>query len=1078
VGAALSATRPPAGSGLRDAGFFVLRAPVLPLRWFTRWAEDAQLRSSAGSDEALEVAARADRVALRRQLAAWSSDPVVREAIFVASPALFASLPVWEADPESAHGRKIERAIVRYLSRMCARPTPFGLFAGVALGELGDATRLELAPIETHRRHARLDVDYLACVTEALQRDRGLARGLGYRPNDSLYRVGSQLRYVELVGEGASRAHRMTAVVATEPLEAILAAAAGGASFDALREALQRTVPELADSDATSFLWEVVDSQLLVSSLRVGVTGGEPLAQIIAALATTGARHGAADALAELQRELDALARPTRAAGAERYDAAQRALGALPAGSAPSRPFHVDTVLATRAATLGHAVVAEVGRAVAFLQRVSPPVDHPLAGFATAFRRRYGDREVALLEALDDDLGVGLRGGAALASDPSPLLAGIQLPARPVPDKVAWGDVQVMLGRRLGDALRLGADEIVLSEAEVVALGPESPPPLEPALAAMITIVATSEAAVARGDYRLVISSVDGRSGAAFLGRFCHLDDALCARVRSLCAEEASARPDAIFAEIVHLPPGRIGNMIVRPVLRDHEIPYLTRAGVADAQQLPVGDLQVSVDATGQIRLRSQRLGREIIPRLASAHAYDGGLPLYQFLASLQSQTRPSGYGFGWGAALRSAPYLPRLVVGRWVFALARWQLDRSWLTRLATARGLGGRLGVLQALRVAQRVPRFVSVEDGDHVLPVDLDNVLSVDSFVELARGRDTLRLQELYPGDDDLVVRGPDGGFRHELVVPLISEPRPRATPPALARGERADRTARSFSFGDDWLLVRLHAGAITGDQVLGDAIAPFIAEVRAAGLIEGWFFTRVHEPEPHVEVLVRGSGLALLGEVLPRLRAHVEPFVRDGRIWKLQCDTYERALERFGGAAGIPRAELLFEHDSDAALEIFGACEDDELADARWQLALRGAALWLDDFALALPAKRGVLAALRGSLEPEVAVDLRLRRQLGARFRQDRHVLDELVARPGRIDHPLAPGFAILAARSRRSEPAIAALRAALAPNVLWTTLVPNVVRAQMRRFLRGAQQAQELVIYDFLTRLYASEAARG
>src|SRR5947209_6916057 len=68
-----------------------------------------------------------------------------------------------------------------------------------------------------------------------------------------------------------------------------------------------------------------------------------------------------------------------------------------------------------------------------------------------------------------------------------------------------------------------------------------------------------------------------GPSGAILLGRFCHADAAMTHLVQEHLRAEEQLRKDrnAVFAEIAHLPEGRIGNVLFRPILRQYEIPYL-----------------------------------------------------------------------------------------------------------------------------------------------------------------------------------------------------------------------------------------------------------------------------------------------------------------------------------------------------------------------------------------------------------------------------------------------------------------------------------------------------------------------
>src|SRR5262249_53171636 len=141
----------------------------------------------------------------------------------------------------------------------------------------------------------------------------------------------------------------------------------------------------------------------------------------------------------------------------------------------------------------------------------------------------------------------------------------------------------------------------------------------------------------AGGDFQVVLDGVSGPSGARLLGRFCHADRQLHELVAQHVRAEEALQPDAVFAEIVHLPEGRLGNILARPILRAYEIPYLGRASVPAPRQIPVTDLRVSVVGE-QIRLRSARLDRRVIPRLTSAHNFGRSQGIYRFLCALQAQ--------------------------------------------------------------------------------------------------------------------------------------------------------------------------------------------------------------------------------------------------------------------------------------------------------------------------------------------------------------------------------------------------------------------------------------------------------
>jgi hypothetical protein len=184
-----------------------------------------------------------------------------------------------------------------------------------------------------------------------------------------------------------------------------------------------------------------------------------------------------------------------------------------------------------------------------------------------------------------------------------------------------------------------------------------------------------------------------------------------------------------------------------------------TRTRMRD-RQIPIVDLMISVSGA-EIRLRSRSLGRRVIPRLTSAHNYDAGsLGVYRFLCALQGQGVAAGLAWDWGP-LQSAPFLPRVVTGKLVLARARWNAHKDELARLGRGDAVT-RFRAVQTWRQTRRIPRWVSLADGDTELPVDLENALALESFVHFAKDRDGATLKELFPGPEELCAHGPEGRF----------------------------------------------------------------------------------------------------------------------------------------------------------------------------------------------------------------------------------------------------------------------------------------------------------------------------
>jgi thiopeptide-type bacteriocin biosynthesis protein len=1102
------------------SGFFVLRTPLLPFTAVTGWSDGLQAPAAWRHADSglLDDAVAADRTQLRRRLEDIVTTPAFRDALYVASPSLAAAVDPWRKEPDGDKGRATERALVSYFMRAAARPTPFGLFAGCTTGTIGERTQLRLAGVREYERHTRLDMDFLWELAEAIERDPSLGAGLSYRPNSSLYQSGDRLLFAEArLGRGGRR-YRLVAVEPTPYLTATLERARDGARLSALADALVTGDVTLAEAD--EYIAELAVSQLLVADIKPQLTGPPPTEAFVTALARHERGVGLARRLSQAAGQLAAIDADGIGVPAERYRAVAELLGELPVSPEPSRFVQVDVTKPAAEATLGAGVVAELRRGAGILHaltRYRRP--EGLHQFREQFTRRYETREVPLAQALDEENGIGFERSSAPSAEAAPLLAGV--PLHPPQDQsVPWSRRDAFLLGKLTRALAAGSREITIDAAEAAAAADGDIPPLPDAFEVVATIMpspgtgdegrpGTGDEArpgtggkdgpapgTGRGAWRratvAVLHSASGPSGARLLGRFCHADGELRRLVRAHLAAEEAVHPDRVFAEVVHLPEGRVGNILCRPVLRGYEIPYLGRSGAPADRQLPLSDLLVSVQDE-RIVLRSRRLGREVVPRLTTAHNHvTRGLGVYRFLGALQSQHVTPGVTWDWGP-LAQAPFLPRVVSGRVILSRARWNLTGDDLAAFReppgeTPSGLrpsGARqFAAVQRLRERCRLPRYVALADGENELAVDLDNVLSLEMLAHEVRGRTYAVLVEMVPGPDELCSYGPEGAFTHQVIIPFVRTPQPEPEPmprsePAPAAVRAATPGARRFPPGSEWLYVKLFTGPATADQVLR-RIASVLTWALTAGGADQWFFLRYGDPDWHLRLRIHGAPNRLLHETLPLLTRVTAPLLDTGELWRLQLDTYEREVERYGGPTGIRLAERVFHADSDAVLAIVRDLTGDAGAELRWRVALRGVDLLFDDLGLTLEQKRDIAAAAQHGYGREFGVGGAFQQEVSRRYRGERAAVEALLDPDRDPPAELAASLRALHQRSAALAWPARELRAAAKAGRLTVSLPElalSLAHLHVNRVLRSSQRAQELVIYEMLGRAYRSQAAR-
>lgn len=135
-------------------------------------------------------------------LARIMRDPSFATAILLSSKSLYEALGRKHFLYE--HLSEKEKFSVRqYFNRMCYRPTPFGLFAGVST-MTWDRRRPDLPLTGGYRVKSMIDYKHGMLMAERMIRRRA-----GFSPvyglNTSLYRVGDEYRYIKYVWGGMGK---------------------------------------------------------------------------------------------------------------------------------------------------------------------------------------------------------------------------------------------------------------------------------------------------------------------------------------------------------------------------------------------------------------------------------------------------------------------------------------------------------------------------------------------------------------------------------------------------------------------------------------------------------------------------------------------------------------------------------------------------------------------------------------------------------------------------------------------------------------------------------------------------------
>lgn len=695
-------------------------------------------------------------------------DKRIQEAIFLASPSLFQEFTKWINNGlNSNKSERMSYSVLKYLSRMSSRCTPFGLFAGTAVGEVNDKTAIELRSNRTNNRHTRLDMNYLVALSQDIVKIKKIREQLKFYPNTSLYKIGRQFRFVEYSYINSKRIHHIIGVNYSEYLYKIINTSKEGKKVKQLASILIDN--EINIDEALTFIDELIDSQILISELEPSVSGLEFLDYMLSVLKKLKYTETLVQTLEKVDIDLKKIDKNI-GNKASKYLRISELLKTLGTEFDLKHLFQTDMIISCNSNALSYKHLRKIKNTLRLLNKITfPQRENAIIQFRKSFYERYETRLVPLSKALDKELGIGFLQDQGYG-DVSTLIDDLMLPVQPNTSseyKISVNIVQDVLQKKLLESIQTKNEIITIQDSDFNDLE-ENWDDLPDTMSSMIEVVNIE------GEERIVMNFIGGSSAVNLLGRFCHGDNKIEKYVEEIIDLENQMNKDKILAEIVHLPESRIGNILFRPHLRSFEIPYLANSTLHKDNQITIDDLYIRAKSPNQLIIVSKKHNKIVIPRLSNAHNYsNGALPVYQFLANAQNMNKRSGIGFNWSEAFNKFPFLPRVEYNGVILSYKLWNITKKEIEPLKINIQDKSKLrNELNEFLMIKKLPQFVTLKDGDNELLINFNNILSVKMFLNTIKKRPNFQLKEFLHNKNGITKQGKNS-FSNQFVVSFYNE-----------------------------------------------------------------------------------------------------------------------------------------------------------------------------------------------------------------------------------------------------------------------------------------------------------------
>ncbi|WP_157676851.1 lantibiotic dehydratase family protein [Chryseobacterium sp. T16E-39] len=687
------------------------------------------------------------------------SDASFQEAVYLASPDLYNELRKWfsgEKEYSDKDQYRLKNTLLKYFSRISSRCTPFGLFAGVSLGEfnkdisiLSEKENVEFKIV----RNTTLDMHFLVLLSQHFTEVPEIREKLLFFPNTSIYKTRNKLRYIEFENLNGRREYVTSVAALSNELDKVLQFSRQGKAISQIADILVNE--DITKEEAEEFINELIENQILISELEPCVSGVDFLSKLISLLKSKEITE-AYTILMTIRKKLERLDENI-SNNIQLYHEIEDLIKSFKIKYEGKFLFQTDLYYQNKA-ELPVRWKKEIKTGISFLNKIiSANTDTYIDNFKKAFLERFEHEEVPLLFALDTEIGIGYRQDI-LAKGVHPYLD--DLPKRKSKVKqeltIKLTPIQLLLNQKLQE-IQLENTTIVQLTNEDCSHYTENWEDIPDTFSIVAEIISENN------EEKIVLQGFRGGSAANLLARFCSEKSDIQDVLKKITEKEAELNSDYILAEIIHLPEARIGNIIRRPTLRTYEIPYLAQSILPKENQIPVDDLYISV-RENKIILRSKKLNKEIRPYLTNSHNYSANsLPVYHFLCDLHSQNSRPRLQFDWGDMKFLYNFFPRIEYRNIIFSKACWKINEKEIEEINKI--ADNKIKLLEQAnewRRKRKIPTWIQWVRNDNTLTLNLENYEMLKLFIQIVTKEKTILIEEfLYNENDD---------FKREFIFPM--------------------------------------------------------------------------------------------------------------------------------------------------------------------------------------------------------------------------------------------------------------------------------------------------------------------
>lgn len=412
-------------------------------------------------------------------------------------------------------------------------------------------------------------------------------------------------------------------------------------------------------------------------------------------------------------------------------------------------------------------------------------------------------------------------------------------------------------------------------------------------------------------DDLICVDQIGGSTANALSGRFTMADDAVYQHCKNIAQLEQAANPDVLFFDVAYMVETNVDNINRRKLVYDYQLSILNYD--TSNEPLSLDDIMLSIQGN-EVMLRSLKHNKRIVPRMASAYNYArSDLSVFRLLCDLQHQGIQTNLSLFIENLYPELPYYPRVQYKNIILSQQKWQVKKADIASLTISdcRNYLKKIGI----------NKYFKTGLSDQTLCFNVGSDIDLSSFLLFMQKQNIVYLEEVLLPKSSTIVDDAGEPYIAQFILNIYHKEKIyRAFSKSVSAGKPVQQV---FLPGKEWLYFEIYCHQQRSDLLLAGPVAHFLNHYRQQ--IKSWFFIRYNENGYHLRLRILLNNSDDGQELTAAFSDYLLEDLNTGLISDLQLKTYKRETQRYGDNL-IEAVEQHFSADSDYVLSLLETFPD--------------------------------------------------------------------------------------------------------------------------------------------------------